>query len=391
MVLAAYAALAIACVSCVVFLRNLFLYGEPPSVTESDLPPVSVLIPARNEQGSIGAAVQSVLSNRNIRFEVIVLDDSSTDATASIVAAIAQRDPRVRLAPGAPLPRGWCGKQHACFALAELARDPILCFMDADVRLAPDALVRSVAFLQRSGADLVSGFPRQVTQSLLERLMIPLIHFVLLGFLPMDGLRRSGHPAFAAGCGQLMLVRSEAYRRAGGHAAIRNSLHDGLNLPKAFRRAGCKSDLFDATGLATCRMYASAGEVWNGLLKNAIEGLAAPGRILPFTALLLIGQVMPLILASIALLGWTSPDVLLVSSCAVLASYLPRLLAVWRFKQPFGSALLHPLGTLLLLVIQWQAYLRARMRKSSNWKGRAYAPVSPVEKSGAAESAQTTA
>lgn len=228
----AYTSLTLAAVTCLLFLRNLFVYRHPAKSIPKNLPPVSVLIPARNEERSIGAAITSVLGSEGLRCEVVVLDDGSSDGTGQIVSGIAAADSRVRLISGPVLPSGWCGKQHACSVLANHANYSVMCFMDADVRLAPDALARVVAFMQGTGAALVTGFPFQLTGTFLERLVIPLIHFVLLGFLPMDGLRRTRHAAFAAGCGQLMLVRRGPYRKAGGHAAIRTTLHDGLNLPR---------------------------------------------------------------------------------------------------------------------------------------------------------------
>ena len=134
---------------------------------------MSVLIPARNEEGSIGAAVASVLAGEGVDLEVIVLDDHSEDRTGEIVRSISERDSRVRIEPAPALPSGWCGKQHACHVLANLARYELLVFMDADVRLAPQALARATAFLTRSGADLVSGFPEELTGTFSERLVIP--------------------------------------------------------------------------------------------------------------------------------------------------------------------------------------------------------------------------
>ena len=132
--------------------------------------------------------------------------------------------------------------------------------------------------MTRRPVGLLSGFPHEETGSWLEKLLIPLIHFILLGFLPLGRMRLSKSPAFAAGCGQLFIAQRSAYESAGGHAAIRSSLHDGILLPRAFRRAGQTTDVFDATNLAECRMYRSAKEVWLGLLKNAGEGMASPVR-----------------------------------------------------------------------------------------------------------------
>ncbi|MFP5286271.1 MAG: glycosyltransferase, partial [Thermoanaerobaculia bacterium] len=352
-----------ALIPALLFLRNLRLFAPPPA-PGSSRPAVSVLIPARNEERSIRDSVSAVLRSEGVDLEVVVLDDHSGDRTAEIVAGIAEQDPRVRLETAPSLPAGWCGKQHACHALSRLARHPCLVFLDADVRLAPDALARSVAFLERSGAGLASGFPRQETVTFLERLLLPLIHFVLLGFLPMKRMRRSLHPSYGAGCGQLFVTRREDYDRSGGHAAIRSSLHDGISLPRAYRRAGIATDLFDATGVAVCRMYRDAEEVWRGLAKNATEGVASPGKILPVTALLTIGQVLPFLLW--IPFGWGAVP-------AVLAAWLPRWIAVRRFGQPLDGALLHPLGILVFLAVQWYALGRRLLGRPAGWKGRAYA------------------
>jgi len=335
---------------------------------------VSVLIPARNEEKNIRATLESVLANRGVKYEVIVLDDHSTDRTAEIVREFAEQDSRVRLEYAPPLPSGWCGKQHACHVLARQAHDSWLVFMDADVRLAPDALCRMAAFMIASDRQvaLSSGVPRQELDTFSERLLIPLIHFVLLGYLPMFMMRWTRRPEFSAGCGQLFIARADAYHQVGGHMQIRATLHDGVKLPRAFRRAGFKTDLFDATDIATCRMYHTNAETWRGLGKNATEGLAAPVTILPMSALLFGGQVLPFVL--LALAPWLSATAIAWATAAGALAYLPRLIAVRRFKQTVGTALLHPLGVTALLAIQWLALFRSVRGSPSEWKGRSYAP-----------------
>ena len=359
------------------FLWNLALYLEPRRGYAGGLAHVSVLIPARNEERSIAAAVNSVLTSRGIDFEVIVLDDASIDRTAEIVEAIAARDPRVSIQGAPPLPAGWNGKQHACCVLASLARYDTFCFLDADVRLAPDALARMSGFLNDSRSDLVSGFPFQETESFLEWLLLPLIHFVLLAYLPLAGMRWFPRvPGFAAGCGQFVMVRREAYQRSGGHSNIRTTMHDGLLLPQLLRKHGFRTDIADISQLATCRMYRNASEVWSGLAKNATEGIAAPSRILIFSFLLLFGQIAPLLLALAALLipcavtgglrWWLF--------AAIIGSFLPRFVAVARFRQRIESALFHPVGITVLLVLQWYALARKVAGRSATWKQRAYNP-----------------
>lgn len=368
----AAAGLLLAAIPLVLFLGNVRVYRTPSASGSGPPPGVSVLIPARNEERGIVAAIESALSSERIDGEVIVLDDRSEDRTAALVAAIAQRDPRVRLISGDELPPGWCGKPHACAQLAAAARHDVLVFLDADVRLAPDGLSRMVGFLDQSAADLVSGVPRQVTGTAVESLVIPLIHFILLGFLPLERMRASRHPAYAAGCGQLFVTRRASYLQAGGHAAVRASLHDGLTLPRAYRQAGLATDLMDATPLASCRMYRSAGEVWKGLAKNAGEALAAPALIGPATLVLLGGQVLPVVLLLLATFLPFSPVTLILAAMGTMASYLPRLVGAVRFRQSTLGGLLHPAGVLILLAIQWWAFARAALGRPVAWKGRAY-------------------
>lgn len=371
MIWLALTSLILAAIPALMFWANLRRYRPAPA-PDGTQSAVSVLIPARNEEGGIVACVESVLQSRGVEVEVIVLDDRSDDTTGERVGEIASRDGRVRLIRGEEPPEGWCGKQYACATLARHAMHPFIVFLDADVRLEVDGLGRLATFLHTSGADLVSGIPRQEMGTLLERLLIPLIHFILLGFLPMARMRRSRHQAYAAGCGQLFLARREAYEQMGGHAAIRATLHDGIRLPRAFRAAGFMTDLCDATDLARCRMYRGAGEVWRGLAKNATEGLASPGMIGPATLLLLGGQVLPVVL--LCLCAWLSPFEIALATVATALGYSTRLAGVVRFRQSLLGALLHPVGIVTLVLIQWYALGRMILGKPATWKGRSYAP-----------------
>ncbi len=147
---------------------------------------------------------------------------------------IARREPRLRLLQGAALPSGWFGKNWACAQFAEATARPVLIFADADVRLAPQAAASLATWLRAHEPQLASGVPRQEIGTFSETLLVPLIHFVLLGFLPLDRMRRSRHPAYGTGCGQLVVAEANAYRAVNGHASIRDRIHDGLALPKRF-------------------------------------------------------------------------------------------------------------------------------------------------------------
>ncbi len=360
--IAGWTALGLSALPLAVAITNLRLLRAPRPAAGH--PAVSVLIPARNEAANIADAVGCVLASRDVELELLVLDDGSTDATAAILDGIA--DPRLRVIRGdGVLPSGWSGKQYACARLGRAARHGLLVFVDADVRLLPDALSRLAGALEADPAlGLASGVPRQLTGSWSEHLLLPLIHLLLLGYRPIWLDRGQLQPGFAAGCGQLFVARRDAYRAMGGHDAIRASLHDGLTLPRAFRRAGFPTGLFDATGLATCRMYGNARDLWDGLGKNAVEGMATARALPVWTVLLGGGHVLPLLLA---LRAPRRPAV-----AALGCGLLLRLLLAMRFRQDLLGAMLHPLGVLLLLLRQWTALLDAKAGRPKSWRGRFY-------------------
>ncbi len=398
MVVLAAVCLISATLPAVVYVWNQRHFRPPPGADNDawSRPAVSVLIPARNEEENIAACVTSVLASRGVELEVVVLDDHSTDRTAAVVAELAAKDPRVRLHAAPPLPEGWCGKQHACYTLAGLARYPILTFLDADVRLRPDGLAGMVRFLRDSQAHLVSGFPRQQTGTFLERLVIPLIHWVLLCFLPLAWMRRKPWPGLGAGCGQWFLTDQASYQAVGGHGhpLVRSSRHDGLTLPRAYRRCGLRTDLCDASDWAECRMYRSAKELWFGLAKNAREGMASNGQIGFWTFVLLAGQVLPPVLLAAGLALWTlwgieqyrvgigstagewiasvAIDPLGVGMLAAAAglAWGVRVHLAWRLGQSWLGVVLHPLAIAVLLAIQWYALICAICGRPVAWKGR---------------------
>ena len=300
-----------------------------------------------------------------------MLDDASTDATAAIIDNYARKDDRIRRMAAPPIAAGWAGKAHAAHTLSTLAKHDVFCFIDADVRIGSDALARMHDFLLQTSSAIVSGFPEEITITPLEWLLLPLIQFLLLSYLPFAGLRHTNQPGFGAGCGQLQMMTRAAYRHTGGYASVRSTMHDGITLAKLFRTNGYHSDAADLTGLARCRMYNNCSDVWLGLTKNATEGIAAPGRIVPFTLLLFCGQILPWLLLFHALLANDIHGLKWIAT-ACIASLLPRFISVVRFRQKIAGAVLHPIGVAILLVLQWSALLQKLRGRQATWKGRAF-------------------
>lgn len=368
----AWASLACAGLPLGMVLANLAAYrpqGAPAEpLGQGDA--VDVCIPARDESANIEACVRGVLGSRGVPVRALVYDDQSSDDTGEIVSRLAAADARVVRVETQPLERGWNGKQWGCERMGRASTAPWLLFTDADVRLSPDAVASAVAFARSRSADLASTVPQERCGTLGEALTVPLIHFMLLGYLPMALMRRDASPAFGAGCGQFLLVRREAWSRAGGHAAFRESMHDGIRLPRAVRASGGRTDLFDGTAQVSCRMYRGFGQAWRGFTKNAYEGLGSIGTLVFFTVLHLVGHVAPWVVVGAVVAGarsWDRAGGLALAACA--CGLLARALLAARFRQPWIGVALHPVSMLLMTAIQWRSLWLARTGQRA-WRGR---------------------
>ncbi|MCK9896933.1 glycosyltransferase family 2 protein [Frankia sp. AgB32] len=244
----------------------------PPARTVPER--VSVILPVRDEAAHLDGCLGALLASAHVPdLEIIVWDDESTDGTGRMLAGWARRDRRVLARRGGAPPAGWLGKPHACARAAAAASGTVLVFVDADVRVAPDGLARAVLLLRESRLDLVSPYPRQVADGLAERLVQPLLTWSWLALLPLRAAERSPRPSLAAAGGQFLCVDAAAYRRAGGHEAVRDQVIEDIALLRAIKRSGGRGVVVDGTDLAANRMY----DGWAALRDGYAKSLAAAG------------------------------------------------------------------------------------------------------------------
>jgi chlorobactene glucosyltransferase len=332
------------------------------------LPQLSILIPARNEAAVIGATVRRLLDQRNAPcFELLILDDGSTDGTAAVAEAAAAGDPRLRILSGAPLAPGWVGKSWACRQLADAAVADRLLFTDADVAWEPDALAAVMAQADAEGnPGLLSVWPTQEMESWSERLVVPLMSFALLAYLPVEWVHHFPQPVAAAANGQCLLFRRDTYGACGGHQAVRSSLVEDIALAQNVKRAGHTVRLADAHGLVRTRMYSDWPSVRDGYAKNILAGhLNSPLLLILSTFFHLSLFILPWLW-----LAFGAPGGIWLPITALALGYAVRALTAATALQPLRDVIWMPISVLLMTRIALQA-LWWRLRFGGvRWKGR---------------------
>lgn len=357
-----------------VVLYNLRTW-QRPQPTHEVLSGLSVLIPARNEALNIERALSGALASKGpsgapLVSEVLVYDDDSDDETAEIVARVARADARVRLVSGRPLAPGWVGKPHACQLLSEAATGATLVFLDADVCLEPDGLLRLVAGLEN--VDVVTAVPRQITETFGERAVVSLLLLTYLAWLPLRWVETKSSPRFVAANGQLLAVRRETLRELGGFTSVREAIVDDVAFVRHAKERGLRARFLDGTRIASCRMYRTMGDVWRGFSKNIAAGLGGSFfAVLAVTSLYAFCFVFPYL---VLVVGVVTGDLRTAAfgGLGVLINMTIRALLAQRYEQPKEQILLHPLAVLLLIALAWNSWSWFKRRRIQ-WAGRVYA------------------
>lgn len=327
----------------------------------SNHPRLSVLIPARDEAQNLPGVLAAWERVDYPDWELLVLDDHSTDATPRLLEAAATTNPRLRVLHGRDLPDGWLGKNWACQQLSEAATGELLLFADADVTPSPQALMASVALMEREQADAMSGFGHQDTSHWSSRAVVPLVMEVpLAGFLPLRLAVSRPEPSLAAAVGQWFMFRRAAYQRIGGHASVRGHVVEDVSLAALVKRSGMRLVPALAHDLLRVAMYRDFAELWRGFSKNISNagggGLGGFATVqIPATFAFL----LPWLLApSGQFLSWIA--------LALLVSLRLGAAALWK-RSP-ACVFWHPVGSVLILAIGIRSALSLIWPVA--WKGR---------------------
>jgi glycosyltransferase involved in cell wall biosynthesis len=336
--------------------------AQPPV---SQQPMVSVIVPARNEEACLGACLESLVAQADVSFEIIVVDDGSTDRTREI----AQSFPAVRVVEAGPLPPGWSGKNNALVAGANEARGTWLLFTDADTVHGAGSLVRSVAEARRRGVALLSYSPEQEVHGFWEKTVMPVIFAELASTYRPSEVSDPASSAAAAN-GQYILVSREAYDAVGGHAAVATSLLEDVALARAVKVSGRKIFFRYGGDAVRTRMYRSFAQLREGWTKNLALLFRSPVRlaVLRLTEfVLIVGSATVAVLMSLR--GRMRMSIAVGMLAIILAALILKRIRKAHFSWDADVLALIGLPVFSYLLLR----SRAAYRKGTiSWKGRRY-------------------
>lgn len=328
-------------------------------------PLVSVIIPARDEERMIGTTVRAMLAQTYDNLEVIVVDDRSTDATTSILDAIAGDDERLRVIRGEETPDGWLGKPWALHQGATRAGGELLLFVDADIIYAPGAVAAAVDYLQSSGAGMVALMPHLELRGFWEHVAMPQLAMIAYVMLPTWLSNRTTLRRLGIGGGPGNLLRREAYERAGGHESLKDAVIDDVGMARLLRSHGIRTHTVRAEDLVSMRMYRGGREIVQGFTKNTF---AAFDRSYVITLLVAIGGV---VFSVWPYAGAAMGSVVSIAT-VVLITVARLILFAATGLNLIAAIFAYPLSVLLWTWMSLRSMWITGVRRQLAWRGRTY-------------------
>ncbi|HKW76721.1 MAG TPA: glycosyltransferase [Terriglobales bacterium] len=328
---------------------------------------VSVIVPARNEERKIRAALQSVLRLDYPDLEFIVINDRSSDQTGAILAEIAAEDARLQVLTITELPAGWLGKNYALYEGAKRASGKLLLFTDADVVMEPSTLARAVTYLSANHLQHLAAMPAVHLPTLLSRFFCSAFGVFFSGYLRPWRAKDAATRSFI-GIGAFNLVTADAYKQSGSHRMIAMRPDDDIKLGKLLKKAGYRQEMVFGMGLITVEWYSSLRELIAGLMKNAFAGL-------DYSVLMSISAGITVLLLNV----WPFVAIFVARGLAlilyVLAVIVMLLLisdANHFYELPRRYAFAHPLSAILFVYIIWKSMVLALWTRGIMWRGTHY-------------------
>lgn len=349
---------------------------QPVEKTIVNPPRVSICVPARNEERGIRACLQSLLDQDYPNFEVIAINDHSTDQTGSIMQSLAKENPHLKILEGENLPDGWLGKPFALHQAYKITQGEYLLFTDADPVFKPTALNTAMQTMRDRDLDVLTLMPQAEFGSFWERAVQPVIFGFIASLTRFKNVNDPDHKS-AMGFGAFLMFRRAAYEKIGGHEEGKADVLEDVLIAKRAKRAGLKLLVADAKLLFSIRMYYGLKEIWFGWQKNMFLAMKrSVSRATYYISAVLGFLVTPYIVLAINIFqptGWLW--IAMALSGVVMVSA-----AGYKTCDELGlnrhTAVLFPLGAVIMAAIMVNSMFHVLVRKQTEWRGRIY----PVEK-----------
>ena len=332
---------------------------------------VSVLIPVRNEESRIGACLESIKNQTYSRLEILVLNDRSLDGTRQIIQAYADLDPRLQVLTGALPPEGWIGKNWACHQLFLQSTGSFLLFVDADTMLAEDTITAAVHQAELLQSDLLTVIPQRMTACAAERLLFPLMDWMLFCWLPIRLAHKKTNRFLSATFGQFMLFRRNAYESIGGHQQIAGEPLDDFSLGRRTKSFGLRWALFQGTGTVAVAACNSNRETIRSVSRSLFPALnySLSMFVLLTLAFSAVGFLPLITLVNGLLLANQENHRLVISACSLFLIIVSWYIVCKKFHHSLLLPLVHPLSTFFMLVVGYHSVISYAFQLT-HWKGR---------------------
>jgi len=345
------------------FTVTLFNFISNPKLTASVRPynhKVSVLIPARNEARDILPLLESLKEQDYQNLEVIVLDDQSEDETYAVCKEFCETDKRFRTIKGKKLEKKWLGKNYACHQLAKEANGHYLIFIDADEIVQDGLINNTINRMEVNKLHLLSLFTNQIMLSAGEKIVVPMMHFILLNLLPLRLVRLFKNPALSAASGQFMMFEAATYHEKEWHKQVKNQVVEDVEIMKRVKQQGLKGEALLANGYIFCRMYKGYEEALQGFSKNILSGFGnSIFGLLIYLFLVIAGPVLVLLFLNVELFVF----------CCSLIMLSRLMISLLADQNPLLNIIIHPLQVLSLGLISIYSIYNT-ITKKVYWKGR---------------------
>lgn len=338
----------------------------------AESPLVSVCVPARDEERDVGACLSSLLNQDYPNFEVIVVDDNSTDNTPRIIESLQERHPNLIAIRGAPLPPDWYGKPFALHQASQKAQGELLLFTDADPVFQPNALTAAVHLIQKHQLDMLTLLPGSEFGSFWERAVQPVI-FVFIGALAKFNKVNDPESEAAMGVGAFIMMRREVYDQVGGHESLKQAILEDIGMARKLKQSGAKIMIAEGTKIYSIRMYHSLKEIWIGWRKNIFVAMKNSFLKTLYYIFWILGFVITPWFVAAHHLWWGSGLWLQIMGLAGLFLVLVTKAAVcYELKLKMRTLFLFPLGALVMAAIMINSMIQVKFRGGSEWRGRIY-------------------